>query len=479
MNFLKGFWQRLTRWFSRGKPLPPWPAFSVDTIVQEFRLLEQARSLASLGLPAFHAKAPTSIELEVVRYREAARDQVQRQVASEQERVDQSIRQLHAHVYDVESGLLGSDFERRAQLIFNEQKSWLDKLARQARSRLSELQKFRRTHQLEREAHYPEGAGLFFRYAVLLLLVVGEGVFNANFFAEGLSSGLLGGFFYAATLAALNVGVCFVLGYAGVRHIHHVQLANRLLGVFSLLFALAFTLLMALSIGHLRDAILHESATPTRDAFYALLANPLGLDDLVAWVLGLVTVGFGLGALIDGHGIDDAYPGYGPLARRCHAAVDEFEDEFEEVRASLEDLRQENIVSLDQEVLRVHGQLKQFRLWLDEKKAIHQRGLQSLQDSETALYACLRLFRAENERHRKDALRPAYFDTLPTLRGVTLDKPNEDTLEKAYQDMVERLREMETTLPERRAQVYALFDRHLEELNPLLPAIHAQQEEGW
>ena len=437
----------------------------LSAITKRFNLLEEAKKLALLGLPAFHTKSLSSVELEVVRYIETAREQIQRQTLLDLERIDSVIQQTQAGQHDLKAGLLTADFERKALIIFNEQNAWLNKLATAAKKRLQELESFKTTHRLDREATYPDGSGLFYRYALLIFLVTFEGVFNASFFAEGLSTGLIGGFVYAVSLASINVLVAFILGKSAVRWIFHIKPILKLVGTLALAITIGFTTSMALAIGHLRTAILLESASPTKDAWTALIASPWGLNDMVAWVLFLVTIGFGIASLIDGLFVDDLYPGFGAVTRRAKLAVDEFEEEFEEVRADLEDIKQENIDALDEEINRATHLPVIFKQQIEDKKAIYESWMKTLNDSEVVLYAALRFFRSENSRHRNDALRPAYFDTLPTLRSINIPKPDMQKEEKSYAEMLNKVRELEASLPSRRAKIYNLFDMHIQQLN--------------
>ena len=465
MNFsaliTQKFQQLVDRLFARKTE----STLEVAVITKRFNLLEEARKLAELGLPSFHSKVLTATELEVVRFIEGAREQIQIQTLADLDRMDRVIHASQAHEYDTKPEILSADFERKALIIFNEQNAWLDKLGAKAQKRLRELERFRSDNQLERDAIYPDGAGLFFRYALLVLLVTCEGIFNATFFAEGLTTGLLGGFLYAVTLASVNVFTAFVLGKTAVRWMFHIQSGLKLLGTCALTVSLGFIGLMALAIGHLRAAILAESANPTQDAWLSLVSNPLGLNDLVAWMLFLITIGFGIAALVDGLFVDDLYPGYGNVARREKEATEEFEEEFEEVRASLEDIKQENIDALDEEILRTKQFAARFRQQIEDKKAIFQSWMHTLNASEVALFAVLRIFRAENSRYRKDALRPVYFDTLPTLRQVSIQKPDMSQQEQMLTHLQEKIKLLEDSLPSRREKIHHLFDRHIQQLN--------------
>jgi hypothetical protein len=169
--------------------------------------------------------------------------------------------------------------------------------------------------------------------------------------------------------------------------------------------------------------------------------------------------------MIDGLFIDDLYPGYGSISRRTKAAVDEFEEEFEDVRAELEDIKQENIDALDAEIVKANQLLIRFAQQLDDKKAIYKSWAQKLNDSEVVLYATLRAFRSENAKHRNDSLLPSYFDTLPKLADVSMAKLDMRQHDSEMQEMHAHVKQIEDSLPSRKAHIHELFDSHIKQLN--------------
>ena len=467
MKFFTQFFEKIVSGLKQLFTNDDMTGLGVNAIVKQFKLLEEGKKLGLLGLPPFHSKELSSIELEVLRYIEHEREKIKQNYLSDIEKIDACIAETQTHQYDLKTGLITADYERKALVIFNQQQAWLDKLASSAKRRMQELEAFQTTHQLARDASYPDGSAVFFRYALLILLVAFEGVFNAGFFAEGLSTGLLGGFFYAVTLAGINVVTAFILGKTAVRWVFHIKAVPKTLGMLALMTTLGIIATNAFAIGHLRSAILMESSTPTQDAFYTLLANPMGFNDLMAWVLFLVTIGFGLAAMLDGLFLDDLYPGYGHVFRRAKLAMDEFEEEFEDVRAEFEEVKEESLAAIDSEILKANELLVRFSQQLDDKKLIYKSWAQKLNDSEVVLYATLRAFRAENSKHRKDSLLPSYFDTLPSLKEVTLPKPNLQQHEIELQQMQQQVKQIETSLPSRKARVHELFDNHIRQLSYL------------
>jgi F0F1-type ATP synthase epsilon subunit len=434
-------------------------------IAKRFHLHDEARKLGEFGLPSFHSKSMTAIEQEVVRYIESVREQKKNKAVGDIAHIDKKIFELLSNKSEQKSEINPTEFERKALIIFNEQNAWLDKLSTAASRKISELENFRQQNNLARDAIFPDSSGLFFRYAVLMLLVILEGVFNAGFFAEGLTTGLLGGFLYAVSMASLNVLGCFILGKTAVRWAFHIKPALKFLGLSALVLAISFMVSVSLAIGHLRNAILMESKSPTQDAWVSLIHAPLGLNDLVAWILFLITIGFGIASLIDGLFLDDLYPGYGEITRRAKFASDEFEEEFEEVRSSLEDIKQDYLDAVNEEIFHSKQIAFNYKKLVEEKAAFFQNFSLSLNDSEVALYATLRIFRTENSRTRKDGLRPAYFDTLPTLRETSIERPDFDKHEQTYQQLLNELHTLEKNQPMQVDKIYTMFDKLVQQLN--------------
>ncbi|MEY4265080.1 MAG: hypothetical protein RL373_1648 [Pseudomonadota bacterium] len=434
-------------------------------IAKQFHLNEEARKLGEFGLPSFHSKSMTANEQEVVRYIESVREQKKNKAIGDLAQIDKKLFELLSNKNEQKSEINLSDFERKALIIFNEQNAFLDKLSTIATRKINELENFRQHNNLTRDAIYPDSAGLFFRYAVLMLLVILEGVFNAGFFAEGLTTGLLGGFLYAVSMASLNVFGCFILGKTAVRWAFHIRPAIKILGLSALALAISFMVSVSLAIGHLRNAILLESNNPTQDAWFSLIHAPLGLNDLVAWVLFLITVGFGIASLIDGLFLDDLYPGYGEITRRAKFACDEFEEEFEEVRSSLEDIKQDYLDAINDEIFHCKQLAFNYKKLMEDKAVIFQNFSLSLNDSEVALYATLRIFRTENSRTRKDGLRPAYFDTLPSLRVASIESPDFIKHEQTYQQLLNDFHTLEKNQPMQVDKIYTMFDKLVQQLN--------------
>jgi hypothetical protein len=225
--------------------------------------------------------------------------------------------------------------------------------------------------------------------------------------------------------------------------------------------------MVAMSIGHIREQLMAASSNPTRDAWEMMQTHFFGLNDLVSWFLVAMSLGFGIAAIFDGLSIDDIYPGYGAMVRRCNQTRDEFEAEFEEVREELEELKQEKLDLINQGFKTLHDLTATLRRIMLEKEALLRECSDKLNQTEVVLYAVIRKFRIENEVARDDGLRPSYFDTLPSLSLVTLPRLGNDKENQLIASLEKDIRAYETTVTEQREKVYTLYEQYISRLNHL------------
>jgi hypothetical protein len=457
----------LKRLFKRRSAANENLAIEIDSIVDKFQLVSEARRLAKMGLPAFHEKKPTSLELDVVEHLNQLREEAQRDYLRRHEDIQARVLNYELTHQSLQSDVLNAEFERQARKLMDEEGAWLKKLAYNAMTRFKELEAFKKKNGLEREANYPSSSGLVLRYSVLVFLVVIEGILNANFFAEGLSSGLIGGFVYAALLAAINVVGCFFLGKYALNWLVSKPIVGRIFGVASLLFTVFFMLMVAMSIGHIREQLMAASLNPTHDAWELMQTHFWGLSDLVSWFLVAMSLGFGIASVFDGLTIDDIYPGYGAVVRRCNQTRDEFEAEFEDIREELESLKQDKLDLINRGFKTLHELIASLRKMVLEKEALQREFSDKLTQSEVVLYAVLRKFRMENEIARDDGLRPSYFDALPSLNPINVPRVNSEAEQALITKLEQEIRVFEGTVNEQREKVYSLYEQCISRLNHL------------
>ena len=442
-------------------------SFEVDLVVGKFNLVEEAKRQAQLGLPSFHEKKISSKEKEVVDYLDRNRKEIHNNTEKQFAAKDRQLENIRNQYKQIKAESLNAEFERKARKVMDEQGAFLKKLGYNAAIKIKELEQFKADNQLQREANFPSQTGTVLRYSILFFLITVEGILNSSFFSEGLSSGLIGGFIYAAILASINVMGCFFLGKFAIPWMNSCKSTPKLLGLMALIFSLAYMAMMALSIGHIREQLLIGIENPTRAAWQVMQTDLFSIHDLMSWFLMMLTLGFGLAALIDGYTLDDTYPGYGDIVRRTQWAQEEFESEFEEVREELEEIKQDNLEFIDSEFKSMRDLLDEAQKSIEAKEDLIRYWQESMKSSEIVLYAAIRKFRIENEIAREDGFKPAYFDTMPTLEYLNEPTTNIGKEKTLIDQINQNLSKIEKSISQQREAVYASFEEYVSKLNHL------------
>lgn len=452
------------------KAHPDLRPIDVPRLARELNLAEDAKRFGEKGIPAADATSPSGPERAVIQRIEKARQDYVDWAALRLGVVNQNIARGTVTAEVNRARQADQEFIRRASTVLTEKESLLRSLSDTAQARTLELQVFKASHQIERDANYPSAVGIFFRVAVLVFLIVLEGVLNASFFAQGIDTGLVGGAVYAMSLAALNVLTAFFLGALTVRYLFHRNALAKIFGLCSLLFALAVMLLVAVAIGHFRDALSSELPNAPSAALSSLKASPFGLKDMMSWALFGISLAFASGALVDGLLFNDPYPGYGALAKRATQAVEDYEEELNGLREELEELKEEELNRLDEAVQRSQATLRTCAAAIEDKKVTESRLLTAFRDADNALEALLHQFRTENELHRKGIPRPQYFDSAPALKPIQLPDFDSSQDERSLHEQHEHVAALVDELQEIRARIQTAFNQQFDRLKPL--AVH-------
>lgn len=469
MGLLERLWNWLTSSGSR-KPRKAHPdlyPIDVERIAKDLQLAEQAKRLGEAGLPASEAAVISGPEAAIVQRVEKAR----------QDYVDWGALRLNVLNTDLSRRDITKDvnrarqadqeFERKASALLTEQDAAVRGLGEIARKRKAELESFRAEHQLTREAHFPTGSGSALRYAILVALIVVEGVLNAKFFAQGLDDGLLGGFTEAGIMAGINVGIAFLMGKFAIPYVNHIRVVPKTLGVLALVAAFTVMGCVGLGIAHYRDSLTAGLANPAKAALDVFLATPFHLKDFFSWALFAISVTFGLFALFDGLFSDDLYPRYGSITRRTQMAVDDHEAELNTLRKDLEELKDGELEGLDETLKRAQSDVAVFESLVQDKQMAGSRLATALLDADNSMDALIKRFRTENELHRNGAPRPAYFDRQPDLRPIqppSFDTTSEESALGEQRDLVSALLAEEQDI---RARIQAAFNQQFDRLKPL------------
>jgi hypothetical protein len=475
-------WDTFWRWLrspqrpARGAGAPGLQPLDVDRLAAELDLAVEARRLGLAGLPSADATALSGPEAQVLQRIEQARHAAVEQAARRLSVIDADLARQDRFARLRRTAEADREFERAALALVAEREPLLRTLRDAARARRSELQRFAARHGLQRDPEDPSPSARLLLAGLLVLMVVLEGVANAFFFAQGLSTGLVGGFVEAALFAALNVGIAYLLGRHAVRQLAHAHPLRKLLGLLGLAAAVAAMTAIGLGIAHLRDEMAAGGGPRAADAALgALRAAPLALAAVSSWALFGLSLLFALGALADGWKSDDPYPGYGRVGRRARLALDDHAAELDELREALAALREAHVARLDDDVAHVRAALVVADGLLADKRATATRMQHALEEAARVLQALLQRFRTDNELARAGAPRPPRFDSLPPLAPLDLPEIDLRADEAALARDRQALAQLEARMPALRSNIQAAGERllarlALEEADDGLPA---------
>jgi hypothetical protein len=396
------------------------PRVNVEEVAKALDVEKEARKLGTAGLPPAGQTALTAVEERVVQRMEGARRDCVRWASERVERLNQEYPARDVSILVSQALAADKTFERKAAAVLGEHEHLLTDLAHEAETRERDLADFRARNGLTRSAGYPEGSATFARYAILLALIVVEGVANAYFFSQGLESGLIGGFLAAGLFAAVNLVTAFVLGKYAVPLVFHRNPVVVTLGVLGAVFAVVWIIAVGLTIAHFRDALVAGGEEPARAAWIAFRSAPYELRDVMSWLLFSISVLFAVFALFDGLSSDDRYPGYGRAARRARESREDYIGELQAIRSTLEASKGEALRVIEDNMRAAQDVTAALEIKLREKKWTRTQLEAALLDAESCLSTLIRMFREHNKVHRAGTAVPLYFESRPALTKLAL-----------------------------------------------------------
>lgn len=444
-----------------------------EDLKKELDVELEARKLARSGLPEVDATALSYPEMKILQRLEAVRANYKKWALTRINSIHEQLNSFDITLLVNRSKQYADEYERLANKEISDAEMELGRRRTAAQRQQDELDSFCKEHKLSRDAHYPQGLVKASLILVGVALIGLEGFVNAFFFAQGLDSGLVGGFFQAIILAAINFLVPAFLGRLLIPNVNHTYPGRRLIGYLAGLFVIAFMTTSALAIGHYREAMglaVDEQINAAALALQTLQAAPLGLTELSSWLLFCISMVFAVVGLIDGYKLDDPYPGYGRRHRKTMEALDDYHDLVEQVRDDIAELKERQLESLGRDVERAKVCVMDFGKLVEDKGSCEHRLKLSLSKAETMLQALIKAFRDENKMHRNGVPRPAYFDSMPALQQMELpifDTTGELAKHKEQESLLNGLL---ADVEPIRAAIQSAYDNRFDQLK----AIHQQ-----
>lgn len=451
-------------------------ALSDIHIAEELNLREEAARLGEAGLPTPNETQLSGLEAQMVHRIERARLDYIDWANIRIQVLNDDISRLDAQPLINRALQADEEFSRTASALLDEREAHIRSLARATEQREIELTEFKRRNRLSRDAHFPTGTGLFFRIALLLLLVVVEGIANAFFFAQGVATGLIGGFLTATVLACLNVISAVLQGRYTVPFLLHSNPVLKFFGVVACSVAACLMLTIGLGISHFREALSVDAENAAHLAIATLKDSPFALQDVMSWVLLGVSLLFAIIALFDGIFLTDTHPFYGSKTKRYVKAKSEFEEELGGLRQELNDLKESFLKQLNDDIAQVQRILAQRESLIQTKDGSKARLATALQDAEHCMRSLLALFRQENQLHRKGLPPPPSFASLPELKRLPTPDFDVAADRRALESQQRAAGELASRLETIRASIQTAFNREFDKLKPL--GTHVQHNQN-
>jgi hypothetical protein len=413
----------------------------------ELALPTRLTSLSELGRDEAASNRPPTTALQLDRNEVAVVTDGQGFVAQAHQALMSVLTDSSRKAHELEQGI--PELETRIRQTLSEPSVRNDALAELARDKAqlvglaetrmrahTDFKYFRELHHIKEEPSYPESYTWY--WAILLSLWFGEAVANAAFYEN--AAGLLGGWFVALAVSAVNIGTALVLGMLFRFHNLRLPWYKRYGGWLCLpsfasisvycnaLFAAFRSEYQALvdptDSSALRDAF-RQAADQAREVF----TGQFELGDFMSFILFAFGILLSFFAFYKGMNFDDKYPGQGKLHRKYRQDRASEEGEYERVRGRLRsflDMKREALVSLGRQVSGVIRDTGVHAAHLQRTWAAYRT------QEDLICQDCTRAL--QTYRYANAAVRPTpappYFAEYPDIRRVIDEKMAADILNR-------------------------------------------------
>ena len=408
-----------------GNSLPDLTVFrplDIERYAKRLSLESRGAERGATNQPPADALALDDIESEVVGGITAERTQLRNDMIDRLRSLNELLARARSRLVttELESRIAPkiSAIEQRAVVDLRD----LEQKFQRLREGQADFQEWRNERKLKRPAKAPRSAFVFF--ADLFLIAIVEGGLNLFFFTEGNQLGMLGAFFQALLVAAANIVVCTVIGFALVKRVNSAFIANKLLGLAAILI-----LLVGLPTGHIvvglyrvaRNAV-EQGVSPLWTAvgwFQEILRAPpvpppaawgfSHLDEL-SFIMIAVGVIAGVYAVRKGYEFGDRYPDYTKRYNEAEDQRDDYLDLLDDVTGEMLDEQAAASQAVGAFLYDIGPSLQAIDNHTDAKKQLEAAARNYEAELESAANTMLSIYRGANVRARS-APPPAHFSS--------------------------------------------------------------------
>ncbi len=288
--------------------------FKNDELALELDVETIAKQAARQNIPDSTATEPDSNELNLCSRLESDMLQAQNRAEETVSRLRGAILLLSAKKEVNMANELTNEFDKHLSSKLSTTLEDIGAEKERYQSANDDLHSFKKQNKLRRMHHYPDSQ--YSIYAFFLIAIIIEAALNGVFFAEGSESGLVGGVGIALTIAFFNVSIGVVVGAFSLRYKNHYKQWKVLLGWGGVVIGTVISFMFNLLVAHYRTAMTLDLDNAASKAMETFWEGILSISDVQSCLLFLLGVLFYFGAVYKGYKADDAYPGYGILARK-------------------------------------------------------------------------------------------------------------------------------------------------------------------
>ncbi|WP_460146736.1 hypothetical protein [Pseudomonas sp. S2_A02] len=450
----------------------------LDDLKAELKIEYHAKRLGELGLP--NDEKLTGPEAAIKGRLENARRDALSWATHRLKTIHNRLAELDITPIVNRSRQADEEFERQANSLLSEEEAALRSTHQAAVTALRELEQFKTEHRRNRTAKTQSGAKVFTLSMILVLMTTGEAAVNAKLFAASFDGGFMEGATWAFGLAAVNVAWSYCWGRFCLPNALHVTAARKIFGWFSIIPAFFGAVFIGLVTSHFRDALSAGADIGSNEAAKIALATltqtPFHFADAFSMLLFGMSVGFAIVSYFDGFYWKDSYPGYTYVQQLADEAVDAHEAEVEEVRAKLNDLKEQYLSQLDSDSVTAKDHVVKYAHEIEEKRVTQQRVQALLHQAENLSSSLIALFRSENEIYRKGTPTPEYFKQGILFQSITL--PDFDTAPQEMQLDLQRalLSSLHSKTEGIRDRIQSSFISKFDQLKPFRNQINKEGE---
>jgi hypothetical protein len=312
-------------------------------------------------------EVPAGTQREIIAYFTNLRRRARQQVAETAEKSSRILEQLHvsdplAKLRDVPAGC-----ENKILRLVADFESQLTNTVEREQKQKRHYDAFREKHGLDRVAHYPRAAYLYYLIVPVLVIAIAFALERMIETAAGGNSVV--SLAWIASVSAAAIIVPFVLGDLWLRSINHASDLDKFFGWIGVFVAIAAIIAIAFYTDFHIATVRANPDASIPDVFDAMLAAPLEvISGVASWKgFGLIALS-GLFALLLAYRSDDPYPGYGAVQRSYYRARDARDDAFARLRKRINSLIDEADAEIDSIARGFKNQVRTYTRLVEKSK---------------------------------------------------------------------------------------------------------------